>query len=45
MKNEMLKEVIEQVKKKDKNLVIKMKKAHEKYYDLKFKYNQQEMLM
>lgn len=44
MRKEMLKEIMEHEKKKDKRLIFRLKKAHEKYYDLKVKQNKQEII-
>ena len=37
MRKEMLKEILNHEKKKDKRLIFRLKKAHEKYYDLRVK--------
>jgi hypothetical protein len=35
---------MEQDRKKDKKLIFKIKKAHEKYYELRLRQNQQDLL-
>lgn len=44
MRKEMLKEILNHEKKKDKRLILRLKKAHEKYYDLRVKQNKQDII-